>query len=654
MASVRGHLLLLMLLAVKGSEDYDPLLQREVLPPDFESMLQRPVYPTELLDMMKQASLVPHPPVRPRGRYIPPDPVASSIPFPLARPTTNNILAICQYNNLRPRYTKDKLPKYGYGNLHRQANAINQLESWFAVCCSNGTQDEEVTLCCAQQVWKKSLSTFCQEEFSIKTSHYHCCKLRGRGRWDCFENNAPNPSYQPSGHEVTTTVQGFDFNPSSCQNTSVSETPPTAERVAAPLNLNLGMQRVVIPDIPMTVGEEDFSCDYVSCHDSTRLSVPFPLARPTTTNILAICQYSYLRPRDFEEILPTSGFGHLHRQASAINQLESWYTVCCANGSQNYELILCCAQQAWKKSLSAFCENEFTIKTRHYHCCKENGPAKWDCFEKEASDTSYRPSTVQSFDFDPKSCQKISISEVAGSTMKESIININFPPGRPNSANIVPLCAFRKHRRRYLTRCLPHRDVDWLTHQLKAINGLEKEFGQCCKERKDIQACTEGKWKKMVDRFCKDEKKDQVNQFECCKKQKGEEQYNCFNNTAPNPHYMITSDYNHDEPRPVLDMFCDTYTALQKMNHLPFAVDKMAEKCCILVDDKRSACLQLQLDNLLDEACEGDNPLLAQVKRNCCKKTGKGRSKCITKLLLHNIAKAKGINKNRRICLIFS
>lgn len=84
------------------------------------------------------------------GRYIPPDRVASSIPFPLARPTTNNILAICQYNNLRPRYTKDKLPEYGY--LHRQADAINQLESWFAVCCSNGTQDEEVTLCCAQQV----------------------------------------------------------------------------------------------------------------------------------------------------------------------------------------------------------------------------------------------------------------------------------------------------------------------------------------------------------------------------------------------------------------------------------------------------------------------------------------------------------------------
>lgn len=74
-----------------------------------------------------------------------------SIPFPLARPTTGNILAICHYSNLRPRYTRDMLPKSGFGHLYRQASAVNQLESWFSVCCSNGTQDEEMTLCCAQQ-----------------------------------------------------------------------------------------------------------------------------------------------------------------------------------------------------------------------------------------------------------------------------------------------------------------------------------------------------------------------------------------------------------------------------------------------------------------------------------------------------------------------
>lgn len=69
----------------------------------------------------------------------------------------------------------------------------------------------------------------------------------------------------------------------------------------------------------------------------------------------------------------------------------------------------------------------------------------------------------------------------------------------------------------------------------------------------------------MVDRFCKDEKKVQVNQFECCKKQRGEEQYNCFNNAAPNPDYIIMNDYIRSEAHPTLNMFCDTYTALQKM-----------------------------------------------------------------------------------------
>lgn len=63
----------------------------------------------------------------------------------------NNILAICNYSKLRPRYTKGILPQNGFGYLYRQASAVNQLESWFSVCCSNGTQDEEMILCCAKQ-----------------------------------------------------------------------------------------------------------------------------------------------------------------------------------------------------------------------------------------------------------------------------------------------------------------------------------------------------------------------------------------------------------------------------------------------------------------------------------------------------------------------
>lgn len=73
--------------------------------------------------------------------------------------------------------------------------------------------------------WEKSLCTFCEDEFSVKTSHYSCCKKHGSARWDCFEERAPDPLYQPSEDQVPTsmvlppTIQGFEFNPSSCQKT---------------------------------------------------------------------------------------------------------------------------------------------------------------------------------------------------------------------------------------------------------------------------------------------------------------------------------------------------------------------------------------------------------------------------------------------------
>lgn len=71
-------------------------------------------------------------------------------------------------------------------------------------------------------------------------------------------------------------------------------------------------------------------------------------------------------------------------------------------------------------------------------------------------------------------------------------------------------------------------------------------------------------WKKMVDRFCKDEKKkNQENQYECCNKQRGQEQYLCFSTAAPNPQYM--NDDVHSGDHASLDMFCGTYKTLQKM-----------------------------------------------------------------------------------------
>lgn len=69
----------------------------------------------------------------------------------------------------------------------------------------------------------------------------------------------------------------------------------------------------------------------------------------------------------------------------------------------------------------------------------------------------------------------------------------------------------------------------------------------------------------MVDRFCKDEKKVHENQFECCKKQRGEARYECFNTAAPNQSYMVMNEPEPVRFLPSLNMFCDVYPALQKM-----------------------------------------------------------------------------------------
>lgn len=63
--------------------------------------------------------------------------------------------------------------------------------------------------------WTKALDLFCEDEFSVKTRHYHCCKLKPQARSNCFETEAPNPSYGPtthySGPELLPRGSGFTF-----------------------------------------------------------------------------------------------------------------------------------------------------------------------------------------------------------------------------------------------------------------------------------------------------------------------------------------------------------------------------------------------------------------------------------------------------------
>ncbi|XP_056154845.1 extracellular matrix protein 1-like [Lampris incognitus] len=142
------------------------------------------------------------------------------VPFPPARPTAENLAAICQHGQGRPRYPPRYFPRTGVSHFVRRGDAVNRLESWYGACCGEQTaQENSAVLCCAQQAWKQALSQFCVEELSTKTVAYECCDERGEARWTCFNSELPNPMYNPTpGYTAPAVLEelGFAFKPSAC------------------------------------------------------------------------------------------------------------------------------------------------------------------------------------------------------------------------------------------------------------------------------------------------------------------------------------------------------------------------------------------------------------------------------------------------------
>ncbi|XP_036372227.1 extracellular matrix protein 1 [Megalops cyprinoides] len=119
--------------------------------------------------------------------------------FPPARPSLSNIDAICVHGAGRRANHPHSLPTTGFSYLQRQADAINQMESLYSACCqSYSTRDRALTLSCAERAWEDVLRIYCVDEFSVKTSHYHCCRENWKTKWNCFNKEAPNPSYLPA------------------------------------------------------------------------------------------------------------------------------------------------------------------------------------------------------------------------------------------------------------------------------------------------------------------------------------------------------------------------------------------------------------------------------------------------------------------------
>ncbi|XP_026228699.1 extracellular matrix protein 1 isoform X2 [Anabas testudineus] len=373
-----------------------------------------------------------------------------------------------------------------------------------------------------------------------------------------------------------------------------------------------------------------------------RYPVQFPLGRPTSNNLQAICLNGDLRPRYPESYFPLSGFGSQKRRGSAVNKAESWFSTCCKmNQTWEREVTLCCAIRAWRLSIKSFCEEEFSIKTAHYHCCLKHGKKRLNCFNDNALNPNYEPTegipvsplpSTTKFKFDPSTCQR----EMEPPNQKT---DINFPPGRPTEDSIQSLCRNQILRPVYNVECMPGAGYQWLVHQAKTINRMEKGFKQCCKLENRLN-CAEQKWRDELNTFCLDKKSRPLN-FNCCLADGTNERYSCFQQIAPDPHYMTIA-----REEVSLNKICDTHKIIKKMfPSLP--LKSFVDKCCPLSEEEKDTCFMKKFEEICSS--RGGSPAI----RHCCRGSRQKTPQCISKILMDAITKATNVlSRKKKKCPI--
>lgn len=85
------------------------------------------------------------------GRNIDPE-VQLKPYFPPARPSVENLNALCSNGASRPRYPKSCIPPSAHASVRRAGTAVNRVEAWFSQCCQRGVaQGDQQILCCVKQ-----------------------------------------------------------------------------------------------------------------------------------------------------------------------------------------------------------------------------------------------------------------------------------------------------------------------------------------------------------------------------------------------------------------------------------------------------------------------------------------------------------------------
>ncbi|XP_061838514.1 extracellular matrix protein 1 [Nerophis lumbriciformis] len=382
--------------------------------------------------------------------------------------------------------------------------------------------------------------------------------------------------------------------------------------------------------------------------------VQFPLGRPTANNLEALCLNGDLRPRYPNSFFPRSGFGQQRRRANAVNNAESWFSTCC-KGNQTWgsDVTLCCVTQAWELSLEQFCTEDSSVKDRHYHCCRQTGSKRLNCFQSDVEDPSYEPTealpvdplpfTVD-FSFDRNTCHRTSVTEHSVSESRgrqeSQKSDINFPPGRPSEDNVEWLCRNQKLRPLYSLKCLPGTGYEMLARQAKMINRVEKGFKQCCKKQ-NVVVCAEQKWRGELNRFCSN-KKDGKIEHRCCSTGSVDDRFQCFQSMSPDPQYNVTL-----SPEELAPKVCKTRKIIKKVLPNDFHVKNILDECCALSPQNHSTCFFQKVEEMSIRVCSSKKKS-SPVARSCCRMASPELPKCVTNFVMDAITKATKVSNQKK------
>uniref|UniRef100_UPI0037E8E5C8 extracellular matrix protein 1-like isoform X2 n=1 Tax=Semicossyphus pulcher TaxID=241346 RepID=UPI0037E8E5C8 len=390
--------------------------------------------------------------------------------------------------------------------------------------------------------------------------------------------------------------------------------------------------------------------------------VQFPLGRPTSDNLQAICLHGDRRPHYPDSYFPASGFGQQKRRACAVNKAETWFKTCC-KGNQTWEreVTLCCATQAWELSLQNFCTEDSSVKDVLYPCCRLSGSSRLNCFHNDAPNPNYEPTeelpmpplpSSVVFNFDPNTCQRTVMTPYSarGSRRKNmkkpstsQKVDINFPPGRPTVDVLEPLCQNQKLRPLYNIKCLPGSGYELVARQAKTINRIEKGFKQCCKKKQNILNCVDRKWTDELDKFCSGVNGEQVD-FHCCSKTEASDRYSCFQSISPNPRFNMTSVTEELS----LHNVCDTHKIIKKKFPVGFPLKSFVHQCCPLSEQDKSSCFEQRLKEMSGNLCSSKKPSPPAVRRCCRKPSSQDAPECVSNILMDAINKATNFSRQKK------